>query len=294
MRVIIIGAGGRVGGALARHFRLRGHEVVVFDRKALDLSRPEIIDDRLEPLAFDAVLLPAALTSLDYAEAHPEEAHAVNALGPTRVAEWCARRRARLVHFSTDYVYDGTRPGWRREDETPAPANVYARTKAEGDTLVLDRTAGRALVARVSWVFGPDRPAFPDQLLAQARAADDVTAIADKFSCPTSSADLCAWLEPFVTGDLRDVGGVVNFCNRGLVSWHTYGQTTLDLAARLGVPLRARAVRPLQLAEMTAFHAIRPVHTAMSLDKLTALTGHRPRPWEEALHDYLAAYHAPR
>ena len=294
MRVVIIGTGGRVGGALARHFRLAGHAVMSFDRKALDLTRPEIIRDRLLPLAFDTVLLPAALTSLDYAEDHPDEAQAANVTGPALVAAVCADRGARLIHFSTDYVYDGTHPGPRKETELPAPVSMYARTKAEGEREVLAATQGAALIARVSWVFGPDRPSFPDQIIDQAKTGAPLSAVDDKFSMPTSALDLCQWLEPFVDGDHRTTGGIVNFCQAGApVSWQTYGQTTLDLAASLGIRLRTRHVEGRPLATMTAFKATRPVHTTMDHQKLAGLLGAPPRSWADALRDYLRTYHAP-
>lgn len=294
MRIVIIGTGGRVGGALARHFRLAGHAVVGFDRTALDLTRPEIIRDRLEPLAFDTVLLPAAVTNLDYAEAHPEETWAANVDGPALVATLGAARGARMIHFSTDYTYDGTRLGLRVETEAAAPLSVYARSKAEGDRRVLEATEGAALIARVSWVFGPDRSSFPDQMIARAVAGGPLEAVADKFSTPTSALDLCAWLEPFVDGPHRDTGGIVNFCNGGEpASWHSYGQAALDLAAGLGVRLRATTVTPRRLGDIAAFKAPRPVHTAMSHQKLASLLGSPPRPWTEALRDYLRTYHAP-
>jgi dTDP-4-dehydrorhamnose reductase len=294
MRIVIIGTGGRVGGALARHFRLAGHAVIGFDRTALDLTRPDIIRDRLEPLAFDTVLLPGALTNLERAEAHPDEARAANVEGPALVAALCAARGARLIHFSTDYTYDGTRPGLRVETEVPGPISTYARTKAEGDRRVLEATEGAALIARVSWIFGPDRPAFPDQLLERARTGAALEAIADKFSMPTSALDLCTWLEPFVDGPHRALGGIVNFCNSGeLASWHSYGQTALDLAATLGVPIRSTVIEPRKLEEVTAFKARRPVHTAMSNQKLASLLKTPPRPWPSALRDYLRTYHAP-
>jgi len=294
MRLVIIGTGGRLGGALARHFRLAGHAVVGFDRKGLDLTRPEIIRDRLEPLAFDTLLLPAAVTSLDYAETHPEETHATNVEGPALIAALCAQRGARLIHFSTDYVYDGTRPGWRTESEPPAPISVYARTKIEGERRILEATNGTALIARVSWIFGPDRPSFPDQLLAQAISGKPLQAVADKFSLPTSALDLCTWLEPFALGPHRSTGGPVNFCPSGEpASWHSYGQTTLDLAADLGIRLRTRTVTPVRLADMTGFKAPRPVHTAMGHLTLATTLQTTPRPWPEALREYLRNYHAP-
>lgn len=294
MRIVIIGSGGRVGGALARHFRLAGHAVVAFDHTALDLTRPAIIHDRLDPLVFDTVLLPAAVTNLDYAEDHPEETHAANVEGPALVAALCAARGARLIHFSTDYTYTGTQPGLRSETEPPGPISVYGRSKAEGDRRVLEATDGAALIARVSWIFGPDRPAFPDQIIERARIGAPLEAIADKFSLPTSALDLCTWLEPFVHGPHREIGGLLNFCHSGdPASWHSYGQTTLDLAAELGVRLRRTVIEPRKLADITAFKAARPIHTAMDNQKLAALLGTPPRPWPAALRDYLRTYHAP-
>lgn len=294
MRIVIIGTGGRMGGALARHFRLAGHAVIGFDRTALDLTRPIIIRDRLGPLAFDTVLLTAALTNLERAETHPDEARAANVEGPALVASLCAARGGRMIHFSTDYTYDGTRPGLRVETDPLAPVSTYARTKAEGDLRVLEATDGAALIARVSWIFGPDRPAFPDQMLERARSGAALEAIADKFSVPTSALDLCGWLEPFIDGPHRSLGGIVNFCNSGEpASWHSYGQTVLDLASALGVPLRSTVIEPRRLSEATAFTARRPVHTAMSNAKLVSLIKKPPRPWPSALRDYLRTYHAP-
>lgn len=294
MRIVIVGSGGRVGGALTRHFRLAGFPVVAFDRTALDLTRPDLIRDRLEPIGFDALLLTAAVTNLDFAETHPAETQAANVQGPALIASLCAQRAARLVHFSTDYVYDGTHPGPRRESDPTAPLSVYARTKADSEQRVLEATDGAALVARVSWIFGPDRPSFPDQILARARAGQPVQAVTDKYSMPTSALDLASWLHPFVDGPHRNFGGILNFCHAGApATWHSYAQTTIDLAAALGIPLRESRVQPMPLSSVAEFKAARPTHTAMSHDRLADLLGYAPRPWPDALRDYLRDYHAP-
>ncbi|MGI8603485.1 MAG: SDR family oxidoreductase [Verrucomicrobiales bacterium] len=291
MRIVVIGSAGRVGAALARHFRQQGHAVIAFDRKALDLTRAEIVQDRLGPLAFDACINAAALTNVDYCEAHPAEACAANAEGPARLAEICASRRRRFVHLSTDYVYDGTQPGLRAETDDTQPVNVYAQSKLDGEQRVLEKSAGSALVVRTSWIFGPDRAAFPDSIIERAKKSDYVEAIADKRSVPTYSLDFAAHLEPLVTGpDPGLICGLLNLCNHNPATWHTYAQTALDLAAELGVPLRCRRVTPTSLASVS-FGARRPVHTAMSTEKFTALTGQRPRPWQDALAEYLKTYY---
>jgi dTDP-4-dehydrorhamnose reductase len=293
LRIVIIGTGGRLGGALARHFRLRGNPVVAFDRKALDLTRPEMIRDRLEPLSFDAVILSGAMTQLDECEEKPAAAEAANVAGPRLIGAICAARKARLIHISTDYVYEGTIPGHKRETDPAGPISTYARTKFAGEQAVREMTNGAALVVRTSWVFGPDRPAFPDQLLARAKSSDSVEGIADKFSVPTSSREFCEMLEPFLVGDFARESGLLNICNDGIASWHTYGQCTLELAAGFGMALRARTVVPRRLAEIAGLKAPRPVHTAMSVDKVSRLLGRRPRAWQEALADYLRTYYTP-
>ena len=287
--MVVIGSGGRLGAAVARQLRQSGHAVIAFDRKGLDLSRPEIIDDRLQPLAFDSVVLTAALTGLDDAERRPDAACAINAGGPERVAAIAHRRGARLIHVSTDYVYAGEKAGLRTESDPTGPLSVYGKSKLEGERRVLAASDGQALVLRTSWVFGPDRPAFPDMIVGQARKSDRVSAIADKFSSPTSALDAAQWIESLL--DRREVAGVLNFCNDGACSWQEYGQKALDLAAEAGIPLKARQVGALKLADMAGFIAQRPVHTAMDVEKLAHTLGFRPRPWQEALRAYIGRYY---
>jgi dTDP-4-dehydrorhamnose reductase len=290
IRLVVIGSGGRLGAAVARHFRLRGDTVVAFDRRALDFSQPDLVRDRLEPLDFDACIVTAALTNIDYCESHPDEARAANVQGPAAIAEICTRRRARLVHVSTDYVYDGTAPGLRAECDPTGPVNVYGSTKLDGERRVLEISGGTALIARTSWIFGPDRPSFPDDIIARARASDRVEAISDKESTPTFTGDFSAWIEPFLMDpELSRIGGPLNFCNAGIATWHSYAKASVDSASALGIPLRCRVVTPIPLAALTTFRAQRPIHTAMDIAKFSGLTGIVPRPWQEALYEYLQA-----
>jgi dTDP-4-dehydrorhamnose reductase len=183
----------------------------------------------------------------------------------------------------------------RFESDPVAPLGRYAATKLEGENRVLDATDGQALVVRTSWVFGPDRPAVPETIIERAQRADSVDAVADKFSAPTFSLDFAAHIEPFfVDSGLAVVGGRLNLCNTGSTSWHGYAQATLDLASEFGVPLRCRSVTPGALANMSGFRVPRPVHTAMAVEKFTTLTGITPRPWEEALREYIGTFFAAR
>jgi dTDP-4-dehydrorhamnose reductase len=291
MRIIITGTGGRLGAAVARFLRDR-HRVVAWDRKALDLSQPEQIRDHFGAVRYDVVIHCAAVTLVDYCEQHPEEARAVNTDAPALIAELCRERGARMIHVSTDYVYDGRQPGPRVESDPVAPLGVYARTKADAEAAVL-AVSPDFVVARTSWVFGPDRPGFVDQVIEKARRESTVAAIADKWSNPSYAADVAAYLEALALNP--EAHGPVNLCNSGGgCTWLEFGQASLDLAAQAGVKLKCRTLSPLKLAEMSAFLAPRPIHTASDTTRLAALTGLPIRHWREALADYIGTYYCGR
>jgi dTDP-4-dehydrorhamnose reductase len=279
MRIAITGTTGRVGQALARHFSER-HEVIALPRTRLDLADPDAAR-LLEELDFEVLLNPAGLTSLEQCEDDPALAIQVNAIAPAAMAGVCQRRGKTMLHFSTDYVFDGVKPGLRTEDEEPAPLSGYGKTKREGERAVL--AAGGA-VMRISWVFGPEKPAFPDQILDRALAGQELAAVADKFSRPTFTGDLCEWVEAWL--DAGTPAGCFHASNGGPVtSWHGMALEILAFLAEKGIavpPLKA-----LTLDEMTAFRAPRPRHTAMDTRRLAALLGNDPRDWREAMRGHL-------
>jgi dTDP-4-dehydrorhamnose reductase len=237
-RIVIVGAGGRLGAALAREYQCE-HDVAGFNRAQLDLGSPSDLHDRLRPLEFDTLINCAAQTNVDRCETDREEAFAINAEAPGVLAEICTAKAARLVHISTDYVFDGENPEPYTESDPPHPISVYGESKLEGERRVAAAGA-QHLIARVSWVFGPDRPSFVDWIVHRAREFDRVEAVADKFSSPTYTADIAEMLRPFVAGSITE-GGLVHLANTGRCSWREYGQWALDCCAAEGVELRARA-----------------------------------------------------
>jgi dTDP-4-dehydrorhamnose reductase len=286
-RIVIIGSGGRLGAALVREWRAGGDDVVGFNRALLDLGDFPQIRERLEALEFDALVNCAAQTNVDRCEREVEEAFRINSAAVATLADICTRKKARCVHVSTDYVFDGTKSTPYTEEDDPAPISKYGESKWSGERC-LHAVADKHLVVRVSWVFGPDRSSFVDQILQRALDQDRVEAIADKVSVPTYTLDAARLLRPLVED--RSVDGVVHLCNAGACTWQEYGQEALDCAAALGLPLHARKVEPLALADMKTFVARRPVYTAMSTDRLTSVTGLKPRPWQEAVEEYIRTH----
>lgn len=188
-----------------------------------------------------------------------------------------------MIHFSTDYVFSGEPHDLWTEADPTEPINVYGRTKRDGELAVL-KASPDALIARVSWLFGPDKPSHPDQMIRRALESDDIAAVEDKVSVPTSTADIADWVHHLIR---HPASGVLHLCNSGIASWYSWAETALGIAQWMGVPVKTTRVRPIRLAELTQLNAPRPLQTVMSNQRLQDLLGAGIRNWTEALEDYL-------
>jgi dTDP-4-dehydrorhamnose reductase len=283
LKVVVLGAGGRLGAALTREYAL-DHEVTGYTHAQLDLTNLELIRATLGSLSFDVLINSAALTNVDYCEDHRAEALRLNAEAPRLLAEICREKQSRFVHVSTDYVFDGEKRAPYTEEDPANAISVYGESKRAGELAVLEAN-DRALVIRVSWIFGPDRPSFVDAILKKARTEEQVAAVADKFSTPTYTPDVAALLRPLL--DRAAASGILHLANRGACSWQEYAQCALDCCHQFGVPMKARTVRASSLGEMKTFIARRPVYTVLGTQKYERLTGLAPRHWQLAVADYV-------
>ncbi len=283
-RIIVTGAGGRLGAALVREWKSAGLDVLGFSRQELDLAQPEQMRAKLQTMDFGVLVNCAAQTNVDRCETERDEAMQINAHAVRTLAEICAVKGARCVQISTDYVFDGAKNSPYTEEDAVVPISHYGESKRAGELAVLD-VSEKNLAVRVSWIFGPDRPSFVDGIVKNALANEKVEAIADKIAVPTYTLDAAQLLKPL----LFDVsaGGVLHLCNGGSCTWQEYGQFALDCAAEAEMPLKARTVGPLKMADLKAFIAKRPPNTAMSTARLTKLTGIQPRDWRDAVREYI-------
>jgi dTDP-4-dehydrorhamnose reductase len=298
-RVVVVGAGGRLGAALVREYS-KEFDVVGFNHAQFDLGAPKQMRATLGGLEFDALINTAAQTNVDRCETHQEEALAINGEAPGVLAEICARKKAQFIHISTDYVFDGEKREPYTEEDEARPISVYGESKRAGEKCALEANE-RALIVRVSWVFGPDRPSFIDWALNQAREDEEVKAIADKWATPTFTLDLAQMLKAFLKSDdglgaghLQQVSGIVHLANTGECSWQEYAQWALDCCRAEGIPMKARTIGASSLAEMKSFIAKRPVYSVLSSAKYESLTGQTPRPWQEAVAAFVRDFVAKR
>jgi dTDP-4-dehydrorhamnose reductase len=282
-RVLIIGSGGRLGAALIRAYK-SNFDVTGFNHIELDLGNAGEIHAQIDNLNFDVLINAAAFTNVDLCEEEPEQAFRINTEAPGILAEICRNKKAQLIHFSTDYVFDGEKREPYTESDEAKPISVYGESKLAGEKNVL-AAQDRHLVVRVSWVFGPDRPSFIDGMIKRAQESEEVDAVTDKISTPTYTHDIVGMLPQFFDGNMA--AGILHFANAGECSWREYAQWALDCCQEAGLLLKGRTVGVRKLTDMTKWVARRPVYSVLSTAKYTELTGTSPRAWRDAVADYI-------
>jgi len=284
--VLILGATGRLGRVLVRHFTAAGLPVKALTRADLDLARPEGIATALAGASFDWLVNAAGTTDVDDCERHPRLAHVINAESTHELAIACADRGARMIHISTDYVFGGEGDHLLTEEDAAVPVNEYGASKLAGEKATLAASADH-IVARVSWLFGGEKQSFPDRIVTAGIAGDEVRAVSDKWASPTYAEDLAGWLLFLVQSGAHR--GLIHLCNSGVASWQEYGQAALDIAGELGLTLRTTHVEGHTMHGFDRFIAKRPPYTPLDTTRFAALRGSAPRPWQEALREYLTA-----
>ena len=288
MKIVILGAGGRLGAALMREYREK-YDLAGFNHAQLDLANLDDVRRKLGAMNFDVLINAAAFTNVDACETERDRAFRINAEAPGILGEICNEKDARLIHFSTDYVFDGEKRAPYTEEDQANPISAYGESKLGGEKNVLAAGDGH-LVVRVSWVFGPDRPSFVDAMIKRAQQDEKIDAISDKFSTPTYTHDIAHMLLQFF--DREIAGGILHLANAGKCSGQEYAQWALDSCRDAGISLKGRTVGALKLSEMTNWVARRPVYSVLSSAKYTELTGTAPRAWREAVNDYITRFYS--
>lgn len=291
MRILLTGKNGQVGFELQRALAPLG-EITAVDQNECDLTDQQAIRRLVTSVQPDIIVNPAAHTAVDKAESEPESAFAINAAAPEVLGEEAARINALVVHYCTDYVYDGTNPAFYREDDTPNPQSVYGASKLAG-TQALQRSTDKHLVFRTCWVFGAHGANFAKTMLRLAAERDSLNVVADQFGAPTSAA-LIADVTAQVIGQYQrtDVErfsyGLYHLAAAGVTTWHGFATSVIAAAQQAGKPLKLGpgAIRPITTAEYP-LPAARPANSRLDTDKLRHTFGLRLPPWQEGLNHVL-------
>jgi dTDP-4-dehydrorhamnose reductase len=271
LRIVVVGAGGQLGQALLRDLRRNGHEVAALTRAALDITQRLAVLDRVAKLKPEVVVNTAAF-GVDASEDDPKTALAVNSFAVRSLADAARSAGAALVHFSSDYVFDGRAAAPYRETDSPAPVNVYGATKLLGE--IYAQGAPRAYVLRVEGLFGfPGGKWTIDKMIAEARLGRTLTAFYDRRVSPAYVDDVAAATRRLI--EKKAAGGVYHCVNSGFTTWH---ELALEIVRLVG---SASNVIPASL-EGSGLRVERPVFSALSNEKL-ANAGIELASWQNAL-----------
>ncbi|MBR0750739.1 dTDP-4-dehydrorhamnose reductase [Bradyrhizobium jicamae] len=287
MRILLTGTDGQVGGALRP--LLAGHGTIIAPSVAeFDLSKPDALAGRLDDFKPDLIINPAAYTAVDRAEDERELAFLINAKAPEAIAQWAASRRVPLVHFSTDYVFNGSGDKPWREDSPTGPLSVYGASKLAGDVAIA-AAKGPHLIARTSWVYAATGANFLRTIARLAGERKELRIVADQIGAPTTARAIAAAITGIVVPNLANLndlfarkGGVVNLVCAGETSWHGFASAIVDGLRSRGLALAVETVVPIATADFPT-KAVRPGNSRLDLSRLKADFGIATPAWQDAL-----------
>lgn len=275
MNILVLGHKGMLGTDLMS--RLGGHSLTGKDVDDFDITSAADCRDIIEENRPDIVINAAAFTDVDGCEDREETAFAVNAEGVKNVALACREKNIRIIHFSTDYVFDGTSGRPYKEDDRCNPINAYGRSKLQGEIYLKELSKNYTLI-RTSWLYGRHGKNFVKAILQRAGNSQELEVVTDQLGSPTYTPDLAGAVLVLAEGGHT---GMFNVTNRGSCSWYDFARRILDLCGFEHV-----GIKPIT-SEFLARKALRPKNSMLSGEKFAAATGRTMRFWQVALRDYL-------
>nr|VFJ43778.1 MAG: dTDP-4-dehydrorhamnose reductase [Candidatus Kentron sp. DK] len=290
MKILLTGKNGQVGRELQRTLAPLG-EVVAVGRADCDLARPDEIRSLVRKTNPGIIVNPAAYTAVDRAETEKESAFAVNGVAPGILGEEAVGLSALVVHYSTDYVFDGEKATPYTEDDTPNPLNVYGASKLAGERALRESGADH-LVLRTGWVFGAHGNNFPKTILRLAGEKASLNVVADQFGAPTSAALIAEVtariLRRYRQADREAPAGIYHLVAGGVTTWHGCARAVVEIARGMGgkLELDPENVRPVTTAEYP-LPARRPANSRLDTHKLENAFALRLPGWREGLEQVL-------
>ena len=288
MNILLLGANGQVGWELRRALAPLGN-VTAYGRAEADLADLEGLRDIVRAVGANVIVNAAAYTAVDKAESEPDLALRINAEAVALLADEAARTDAWLVHYSTDYIFDGKKSGAYAEYDVANPVSVYGATKLKGERAVR-AASGRHLIFRTSWVYAPRGKNFARTMLALAQTRDELKVVDDQIGAPTS-AELIADVTALALRHVQNVesaGGTFHLTASGETSWHAYAQRLIQMAASRGYALKTTPdkVLPIPTSDYPT-PAKRIANSRLATDKLRTTFGVTLPSWDAALDRFL-------
>ncbi|PKN71610.1 MAG: dTDP-4-dehydrorhamnose reductase [Deltaproteobacteria bacterium HGW-Deltaproteobacteria-12] len=276
MKILLLGHRGMLGSDILYQLG-RKYEVTGLDMDEIDISSPEQCRKAIDENTPNVVINAAAYTNVDGCEKERDLCFAVNAEAVKNIAESCRGKNIRLVHFSTDYVFDGKGKEPYTEDSPCHPVNVYGASKLAGE-LYLQELSNNYILIRTAWLYGKNGKNFVRTILEAARTKNKLEVVDDQIGSPTYTKDIAAAVDLLLE---RNITGIFHITNRGSCSWFQFTEKILQEAGIAGVK-----VLPIKSDQLSR-PAKRPHFSVLSMQKFIRVTGKTMQPWQLALQDYL-------
>jgi dTDP-4-dehydrorhamnose reductase len=277
LKVLITGGNGQLASALTHQSHETDYLLMPFSSQELDITRATSIENAIAKLKPDVIINTAAYTAVDHAEVDEELAMRVNYTGAQLLAELCQLHQVKLVHLSTDYIFDGTNQKPYREDNAANPMSVYGKSKWYGEKAVREQCADH-LIVRLSGVFSEFGNNFLKTILRLAKERAELRIVSDQTTCPTYAGDIANAIFNLLKNNCR---GTYHFCNQEPVSWYQFANAIIEEAEHAQI-LMLEKITPIRTDEYPA-RAKRPAYSVLDCSKFHNATAMTPHHWKEGI-----------
>ncbi|MBD2600394.1 MULTISPECIES: dTDP-4-dehydrorhamnose reductase [Microcystis] len=279
-KVLLIGAKGQVGQELQVTLPYLG-EVISIGREELDLNNSEKISQLIREIHPDYLVNAAAYTAVDKAETEPDLAYSINAIAPKIMAESAEKIKAKFLHISTDYVFDGRKNTPYLETDLTNPLGVYGQSKLRGEEEI-KTVNSQAIILRTAWVYGSyGKSNFVKTMLRLGKEREELKVVVDQVGSPTWAKDIATAITHLLI-NVDNPPGIYNFTNSGVASWFDLTKAIFEEAKISGIPLKIQRVIPITTAEYPT-PAVRPAYSVLSGQKISQQLDYIPPYWRDSL-----------
>jgi dTDP-4-dehydrorhamnose reductase len=276
VKILLLGHKGMLGSDLLLKLNM-GHKVVGLDKEEIDIVSASECEEAIKEIEPDIVINAAAYTNVDGCETAKDECFAVNAEAVKNIADACSNKNIRIIHFSTDYVFDGTAKQPYKEDHKCNPINVYGESKLAGERYLQSLSDNYVLI-RTAWLYGVNGKNFVQTILEKVKTTKKLTVVDDQTGSPTYTKDLAAAVDLLI---IQNVKGIFHITNRGSCSWFQFAVKILQEAGIHDID-----ITPIKSDQLQRL-AKRPAYSVLSMQKFIQTTGKTMQPWQLGLKDYL-------
>jgi len=279
--ILLIGSNGQLGTEL-QNFLSSNYQVIAVTRPEIDLTQTDNLRKIIRETQPEIIINAAAYTAVDKAETEPEMATAINTTAPQIIAEESQKLGSFLIHFSTDYVFNGNSNYPYQESDITNPVSVYGQTKLAGE-IAIQKACSQYMILRTAWVYGTyGKSNFVKTMLRLGKERPEVRVVADQIGSPTWAQDIALTITQIIPQLTSEIAGIYHYTNSGVASWYDFAIAIFEEAEKLDFPLKINQVIPITTPEYPT-PAKRPAYSVLACQKISKILGTHPPHWRQRL-----------